>query len=233
MKLKSIIFLLSVFGFLSSCMVTNNLYVNDPTPMIKGKGKAYVGLGTGLKPKIDSISADKKINFSNKIEAAPILSFGGQIGLGEHMNVRIAGHLPGFIGGFGLRAGTQYGFFDRTSKFNAAIGVDLGFVTARDSIRIFGNQTAVSVESKLAYNADFFIPISYKFNKDFMLILTPRYSYTNIEIKKYTTRAYSTNLKVYSPIVSLGMRYRHLYLETSVVHYDNRFYPNFGIAGIF
>lgn len=214
-------------------MVTNNLYVNDPTPMMKGKGKGYLGIGTGITPRSDSISADKKINFSNKIAVAPILSFGGQIGLGEHMNIRIAGHLPGFIGGFGLRAGTQYGFFDRKSKFNVAIGLDLGFVIARDSMRIFGTRRALAIESKLGYNADFFMPISYKFTKDFMVVLTPRYSYTTIEIRKYTNHSSSANLKLNSPIVSLGVRYRQLYLETSIMHYGNRFYPNFGVAGIF
>ena len=62
-------------ALLPSWVVTNNLYVNDPTPLGKGNGEFFPSIATGIKPKIDSVSNNQSVNFSNKISTAPILSF--------------------------------------------------------------------------------------------------------------------------------------------------------------
>jgi hypothetical protein len=50
--------------------------------MGKRNSESYLGIGTGVKAKIDSINdTTGKISFTNKISNAPILSVGGQWGV--------------------------------------------------------------------------------------------------------------------------------------------------------
>jgi hypothetical protein len=55
------IFLCIVSSGVMSCTVTNNLYVNNPTPLGKERGEIYAGIGTGVTPKVDSITAINKL----------------------------------------------------------------------------------------------------------------------------------------------------------------------------
>ncbi len=232
-KFKNILPLMFITWLLPSCVVTNNLYVNDPTPLGKGKGRGYIGGGTGIKPKIDSISGATVINFSNKISAAPILSLGGQYGIGKHMNLRGAVHFPQLIGGIGVRGGIQYGFFETKSKFNAALGVDLSGVWGRDSVKFFGTYFQTPHEVNNAFNADFSLPISYQFKEHFSVILTPRYSFYSFDVKRYLDREISTEFTFQAPVLSLGVRIHNVYLESSAIYYNTTFYPHFGIAYVF
>ena len=97
----------------SSCIVVNNLYVNDPVPLEKDSIRTYIGVGSGFEPKIDSISANGTVHHQNKYELAPNLCFGGQFGLGNQTDLRIAVNLPYIITGFGIRAGVQHSFFKK------------------------------------------------------------------------------------------------------------------------
>lgn len=211
----------------------NNLYVNDPVSSQKGDADVYLGIGTGVKAKIDSVSANQDIAFSNKVNMAPNLCIGSQIGLTSNLDLRAAINLPYIIGGFGLRLGPQYTFFNNESKFNLAIGSDLGFVLAKDSIQIFGSTSALDIYSNGAINADFFIPFCYNFNENTRIILTPRYSLNTIYMRRNTgeKKSYKFNLNV--PSLALGMRFSKLYIEASAFIYQHKYYPNFGLIYIF
>lgn len=223
-------FLILLAWLLPSCVVTNNLYVNDPTPLGKNNGFGYIGAGTGIKLKMDSISNNTTINFSDKISAAPVLSLGGQIGVGERMNLKGAIHFPQIIGGFGIRGGAQYSFFNPDSRFNAALGVDLGGVWGRDSIKFLEMKLPHEVNN--AFNADFSLPISFKFKEHFSMILTPRYSFNSFDVKRFTDRTISREFTLFVPVLSLGARIQNFYLEASTIYYNNTLYPHFGVAFI-
>ena len=227
------IFLWSASLFMVSCTVTNNLYLNNPVPMGKGNAEIYLGIGTGVVAKIDSISlGNGTVNFSNKISNAPILSLGSQIGLSKQTDLRIAIHLPWIIGGFGFRAGIQHSFFDSKSRINMAIGSDLGFVVSKDSIEISGTNAAIGgKDSNGAINADLFLPISLKIKNDFRVVLTPRYSLTKIYIREYQDKNGTKPFSFHYPALSLGIRVKRFYFETTVLYYFNSFaYHHFGAA---
>ncbi len=232
-KNKYPFFLIFLVWFFPSCVVTNSLYVNDPTPLGKNNGFGYIGGGTGIKPKIDSITNNTTINFSNKIAAAPILSLGGQIGLGDHMNLKGAIHFPQIIGGIGLRAGTQYGFFEKKSKFNIALGIDLAGVWGRDSVKFFGIYFQTPHEVETAFNADFSLPVSYKIKENFSVILTSRYCFYSFDIRRELNNTMSRQFAFQVPVLSLGVRIHNFYIETTAIYYDNNFFPHFGVAYIF
>ena len=218
---------------LSSCTVTNNLYVNDPVPVQKGNADFYLGIGTGVKAKIDSVSANGDITFSNEVTRAPNLCFGSQIGLTRNLDLRAAIHLPYIIGGFGARLGPQYTFFSNESKFNMAIGSDLGFVVAKDSIKIFGSTSALDIHSNGAINADFFLPFCFNFNENSRIIITPRYSFNTIYIRHNTGEKKSYKFSPHVPSLAIGLRLNKLYLEASAFRFQNEYYPNFGLIYIF
>lgn len=229
MKTSNLTILL-VSGLFISCTVTNNLYINDPVSLRKGKGDFYCGAGTGQKPKIDSISDEGDISFTNKLNIAPIISIGGQYGITDQLDLRYAVHLPYIVGGFGLRVGTQYSFFKSHTKFNMAIGTDLGFVIAKDSIRILGSSSPIAHNTNGAINADIFVPLAYNFGPKFRLIITPRLSLNQIYIRK---NQYDSSSVKYNPLLSvitLGSKLNRIYLEFSVIYQQDSFYPNFGLS---
>lgn len=233
-RLLNVFSLLIIIVSLSSCLVVNNLYVNDPFPVVKGSPKGYVGLSTGLKPRIDSISdGSNAIHFSNHFSTSYALSLGGQFRLGNKINLRLAGHLPQILGGFGLRAGLQYSVLNNESPLNIAIGSDLGFAISRDSIKIFGQYVPTQSSTEGGINADFFIPIGYRFNSDVSLVVTPRYSFNSMEIKKYSDKFQSDTYKQALPILSLGLKIRGFYIESTNIFYNNKIYPQLGFAYIF
>lgn len=218
--------------FISSCTVTNNLYVNDPVSVEKNKANFYIGIGTGTEAKIDSVTIDNNVVFSDKVGMAPNLCFGGQIGLLHNFDLRFSVHLPYIVGGFGFSVGPQYSFFNNHSKVNMAIGSDLGFVFAKDSLTLFGSTSALDIYSNGAMNADFFMPISFSFSEKSRIIITPRYSYNVINMRYNTGENDSYKFNLYVPSIAVGLKLNKLYLEASVFQFENKYYPNFGLVYI-
>lgn len=216
-----------------SCTVTNNLYVNDPVPTKKGEGQVYLGLGTGVRAEIESVDDNGNINFSDDLTLAPNLSVGAQGRIIDNLDFRIAMHLPYIIGGFGLRAGAQYSFFKDNATFNMAVGTDLGFVVAKDSLKFLGTTSALEIYANGGINADFFMPISYSFNDNTRIIITPRFSFNTIYIRKNTNDPESFKFKPNLPSLALGLRTRVVYFEISAFRFQDTFFPNFGIVYLF
>lgn len=233
---KKILFICSTL-LLSSCVVTNNLYVNDPVPLQKDKGTGYVGIGTGSTPKIDSVSDAGYIYFSKKMTTSVNLCAGGQWGFTDRLSGRGAIHIPNILGGFGLRLGSQYSFFDTTSIFNAAIGSDLGFVLSRDStISLFGGEKSLNEDNhaKSALNADFFVPLSFRFSAESRIILTPRYSLNTISMKQHILdEKGGYKFKPRFASLTVGLIIKTIYAEVSIHTYENNYYPNFGLVYLF
>lgn len=199
--------------------------------MGKGKGEAYGGIGMGLETKIDSVSdISGAIHFSDKIITAPVLAFGIQAGAAKQTDIRLAFHLPKIFGGFGLRAGVQQSIFNPDSKFNVALGTDLGFVISKDSIHIFGSGNEINKSTNGAINADFFLPIGFSSQKNFRIVLTPRYSLNVMYVRKFRDERKSNSFKFSYPALSLGIRKKHFYFEATGIFYQKSFYPNFGVA---
>lgn len=219
-----------LIALLFSCTVSNNLYVNNPVPTGKGNIQVYAGGGTGQKPEIDSISDNGDIYSSGKISTVPILAGGGQYGINNQLDLRFALHLPYVVGGFGLRLGAQYSLFNAGRKFNAAIGSDLGFVIAKDSLRIFGTAEPMNPEVKGAINADFFMPLSVRVSPHFNVILTPRYSFNNFWIRKNEDMENSRSFSPSFPVLSLGLKIYNIYVEGTGIYYENTLYPNIGLV---
>jgi hypothetical protein len=209
------------------------MYLNDPVPTGKGNLDFHFGGGTGLRPVVDVDPNNGDISYSGAFEMAPNIVFGGQYGLGKKIDLRFSAHFPYAIGGFGLRGGAQYSFLDESSFFNAAIGTDLGFVLAKDSIRILGSSTALDIQSNGAIGADLFIPLSFRINENSRIILTPRFSFNTIYIRHNENYRGTFKYKPQYPALSLGVRFRTIYLESTIILFNQSFYPNFGIAYIF
>ena len=220
-------FLIWLLGLASliSCTVTNNLYVNDPVPAGKGMYRAYIGGGTGLEPEIDSVTDEGDIFFSEKVQMAPIVAAGGDLGINDRLTLRCAVHLPYAFGGFGLRLGVQHSLYDTWYKFNGAVGADFSLVIAEDSISDSSTKGSIS--------GDFYMPFSYRFSENFEVYLTPRISLNNFYIKKNEKSMSSQGFPVNYPALSLAFRAKRVYMETTGIFFDNRIYPNFGIAFLF
>ena len=79
---KQNVFRIVVYGLIiigiSSCAVTNNMYLNDATPYEKGDGIVSFGIGTGLMPDLDSVTDKGDIHYSNKFRMAPNFYLGLQ-----------------------------------------------------------------------------------------------------------------------------------------------------------
>lgn len=215
-----------------SCTVTNNLYVNNPTPLGKGNGEIYAGIGTGVTPKVDSITAiNKAVNFSNRISTDAILSIGGQIGIGDRTSLRLAIHFPRLVGGFGFRAGVQRSLYDSASHFNVAIATDVGFVVSKDSIKILGSSSAIEAkEINGAFNADVFIPMSFELRPNVRLVLTPRYSVNTFFMRRYQDNKSSRPFGIQYPAFSLGLRIKRFCVEATALYYQTTIYPHVGTA---
>ena len=224
---------LSLLLLLSSCAVMNNLYVNDPVSVEDGDANLYLGIGTGIRADIDSVDQDGNIIFSDDIIMAYSLCLGGQINLVDKLDLRVMAHLPYIVAGFGLRAGPQFSFFKKESKFNMAIGADFGFVLAKDSLEILGTTSELDIYANSAFNADFFIPFSYSFNQDTRIIITPRYSFNTINIRHNTGESESFKFEPEFPSLTLGLRMKSLYFEISAFRFQGEYFPNFGVVYYF
>lgn len=218
--------------FCSSCTVTNNLYVNNPFPVDTGKVEMYVGVGTGMQPKMDSIDENGDITFTDQISTAPNLCIGAQFPITRQLNIRAALHFPFLMGGFGIRVGPQYSLFTKDSKFNMAVGCDLGFVVAKDSIELFGSTTEVDSETNGALNADLFVPIGFQLSSNVQLIITARYSFNALFVRYNINESKSQTFHPAIPSVALGAFINSFYFEASAYQYENEWYPNFGLVYI-
>ena len=217
----------------TSCAVTNNLYVNDPIPVARGEGNLYLGVGTGARAKIDSVDSSGNVSFANDLTLAPNLFFGGQVSLIDNLDLRFSVHLPYIIGGFGARLGPQYAFFSKDSRFNMAVGTDLGFVLAKDSLRIFGTNNALDVYASGAINADVFLTMGYQFNENSRIVITPRYSFNTLYIRQNTQQETTTKFKPQLPSVALGLYLNRIYIEASAFRFQDKYFPNVGLVYIF
>lgn len=233
MKMINLCAYVILFLFLlSSCAVSNNMYVHDAIPAGKKEFKGSIGIGTGIMPKIDSMnSMSGQVYFNDKITFSPILSGNFQGGLGNTTDWRCSIHLPFILGGFGLRLGLQQSFFNKDSKFNIAIGTEVGMTLSKDTIKYKEIKINGDAKTRGGFNADFYLPISYQVSKDFKITLAARYSFSSFDIRsnvynndnKYT-------FKCNYPIASLGLTYRHWYIETSAFQFQNQIYPLLGVG---
>ncbi|MDH5379885.1 MAG: hypothetical protein OEW75_03480 [Cyclobacteriaceae bacterium] len=231
-----ILWCLGISVFLFSCTVSNNFYVNNPVPFGKGTARGYVGLASGIQPKVDSVSViDGRVYYTEKISVAPILALGAQIGVSKQADVRVALHFPKILGGIGLRGGFQYSFFPAESKVNMALGTDLGFVVSKDSIRLFGwdwTASALDKTSNSALNGDVFLPVSFKLGDEANMVITPRYSFYKMYMREFEHRDYGIPHNFRSQTITIGLQIKKIYLETSIMHSNNIFYTHVGIAKI-
>jgi hypothetical protein len=229
---KTLVYLLAMLS-LSACTVTNSLYVNDPEPVQKGAERFYLGIGTGVRAKVDSVDNNGNISFSNEITLAPNLFFGGQVAIKDNLNLRFAVHLPYIIGGFGARVGPQYTFFEPGSKFNMAVGTDLGFVLAKDSLEILGSTSALDIYANGAINADIFMPLAYKFSKNARIVITPRYSFNTLYIRLNTAEKESRKFSPQLASLAIGLYLNRIYLEASAFRFQGEYFPNVGLVYTF
>jgi hypothetical protein len=224
---RKVITILLMLVILSSCTVLNNLYVADPEPMGKKNSEFYLGVASGLRPVPDDVDDDGNISFSGDVTWAPNVAFGGQYGIGDQFNLRFAMHFASVFGGAGARGGAQYCPFSKESKFKAAIGTDLGFVAAWDSLKIWGD---LDIHINGAWNADFFIPISYDIGDNTSLNLGLRYSFTTVYVRENKHYRGDWNHRRHFPVLSLGLRTKKVLFEVSALYLNNTIYPNFGIV---
>lgn len=229
--LKTTVYTLTIL-FVSSCAVTNNMYLNDATPFEKGEDQISFGIATGLMPDIDSVSENGDIHYHNKLSMAPNFYLGFQGGLKNKLDYRASLNLPYIIGGIGLRGGIQYSFLPKESVFNFAIGTDLGFVVSRDSIKLFGSKIGMNPYTKGITNADIFMPFTVNLNKNTRFTLTPRFIYQYFWIKNNIDLKRSYSFSPETLAVSAGLKYKHTIIELTILKMNNAIYPNFGIGVI-
>ena len=230
MTIKYYSLLFSSCFILFSCSVTNNLYLHDANPMAKGESSGYVGVSTGLKASIDSISDDGEIHFTGKFNESVNLNLGTQGGIGHNTNVRGALHIPNFIGGIGLRGGIQHSLFPQGSTFNIALGVDVGFVASKDSVKLFGERVSTGSTTKGILNADFYIPASINFTDDISLNLAARYSYNTFRVRLNNNEKWSRGYNPKAFILGANFRYKHLFVEVNTIELNTDLYTVFGIG---
>ncbi|MFZ4545674.1 MAG: hypothetical protein ACOYOA_16615, partial [Saprospiraceae bacterium] len=196
----------------SSCIVTNNLYVNDPTPLGKNKSKGYLGIGTGTWLLGDStlVINDNPAKFI----IFPVAEFGFKYGVGTKTNLHFSAHTPITFGGLGLKLGMQQSVFENSSPFNLAFGFDVG--GALPGSKILGISVNEN-ENRGAFNADFFMPLSMKINSNVKVILTPRYSFNTYYLVKKN--------KINFTVLSAGLSYKRNLFEASALFNNSHFLP--------
>lgn len=217
---------------IASCTVTNNLYVNDPEPLEEGEGQVYAGLSTGVAPRVDSVAADGHIFFSGKYSMAPVLSVGGAVNIKNGLQFRGSIHLPYIIGGIGLKGGVQYCFFPKGSRFNMSVGGDASVIFAKESIEIFGTYNELNPWTKIAFSTDIFVPFSVQVFEDLKLIAAPRYSFNFFFLRLNENFDNSKCHILQYPVLSIGLKFKKIYLEASGLYYNNNYHPMVGLAFI-
>jgi len=227
MKLILLAFII-FFVLVSSCTVVNNMYVNDPVPAGKGNLKGYIGLGSGITPRIDSIADNGTVYRQNRYKLAPNLCLGVQAGLGKQTDLRVALNLPYIIAGTGIRAGIQHSFFQKENPFNIALLTDAGIVFSKDSL--FGKSLENPMKNTI--NGDFALPLSYSFGPESRIILTPRASFNAIYIRDNINRSKTKAYTPFIPSITLGVKLHRIYFEAGIHSVNQQLFPNFGMAYI-
>ena len=215
---------------LNACAVSNNLYMNDATPYEKGNGSSYLGIGSGLAPRLDSVSSGGKVYYTNRLSIMPNLCAGAQGHLKNNLSGRLSLNFPFIIGGIGIRGGLQYSFLPATSKFNIALGGDLGFVLSRDSIRIWGSSNALNPEVAGITSADLFMPFTIQMNDHSRLTITPRLSTQAFWIRHNVADGHSYS---YSPTilgVSGNIKIRQTNMEMTILKVNGVLMPSLGVS---
>lgn len=232
-KIFKVLFVLAIMNcFLLSCTVTNNLYVNDPVPINKNTYSLYGGVGMGLAPTIDSVSNTGEV-FSSDLFRTYNLSFGGKFGITNKFSLGGSIHLPRILGGVGLNIRPQLSLFHKDAIFNAALVGDFGAVIPKDSIKIFGSTSPLEIKTKGALNADFSLPVSFKLGDEIRLIITPRYSFNAMYLRKEFDSEKRKSRKISYPAISMGFKLKSVFLESSLIQWNNKQIWVFGIVYFF
>ncbi|MFZ4545673.1 MAG: hypothetical protein ACOYOA_16610 [Saprospiraceae bacterium] len=220
----SCLILLVLLISISSCVVTNNLYVNDPLPLGKREYTSFAGFGTGIM--YSGNDATIRQDFKIKYLPTPIMAVGIRLGIAPKTNFNFNCHLPVSFGGIGMNVGLQQSFFSPSSKFNMALGTNFGGVGSFQTTNVGIFEVQITDTKNLgALNADFYMPMAYTFKNNLKLILTPRYSY-NKYFLLYTTEGNFV-------IASLGLKNRNNYFEFSMQFDENLFFPQIGYVRVF
>lgn len=229
LRFLKIAYFLILAVFMESCLVSNNMYLNDPKAHQKGKSDIYLGLGNAYSPRVDSVDINDNVYYSRGIQTVPVLSVLGQGGIGNNLDIRGAVHIPAVVLGFGMRAGIQYSFLDSSSKFQAAIATDIGLCFSEDSSEIGGVILDNVSRVRGFYNADIFLPMSYKLGDNFNLILTPRLSNTWTQVRRNLQSDRSKFFTERIQTLSLGLDIKKFYFEASINRWRDRNYPSFAL----
>lgn len=226
---------ISALSFISvSCTVQNNLYVNNPTPLPRGEVEGYLGLSTGLQPKIDSTDANGFVYFSDDLKWAPNLNIGANIGVTDRFNLGIDLHFPYAVGGFGMNVRPQISFMSPESNVQLALAGRLGFVVSKEFIEI-GNAIYIDVrgnqKARGSLNMSVAMPLGFRVGEEALFIITPRLSRTSFAIWDNVDFQDRINREGYTlPILSLGARYQQLHFEASIIKKQREFIPSMGLV---
>jgi hypothetical protein len=223
------LFLFLGFGILlSSCATTNNLYVYDASPCEPGYFKLNAGVGSGFKPKFDSI-----IPSQHQLQYFPVLSFNGQLGLTTNLdktNLRFSIWTPMFAS-LGGRLGIQQSFFNHYSKLNIAVGIDFGYSLTSDSTKNSGHQINQHV-----FTSELYLPFTHNFDSHSQLTITPKltYTYFSFPILNSIGREENEfdNFKISSPGLTIGLTLNKFHIEGTIIKYLNNYIPSIGFAYI-
>lgn len=79
-------------------------------------------------------------------------------------------------------------------------------------------------------NADIYAPISYSFNDNLTMTLTPRYTLGSFFVRNYVSDIHPQQYTYLAPVLTLGVKYRHLYIEASGIYYHNSIIPVGGVG---
>lgn len=214
--------------FISSCATTNNLYIYDASPCEPEHYKFSTGLGSGFKPKFDTIEQTQ-----HQLQYFPVLSFNGQLGLTSNLdktNLRFSLWTPMFTS-LGGRLGIQQSLFNHYSKLNIAIGLDLGYSLTSDSTENSSYQINQHV-----FTSELYVPITHNFDSNSNLTITPKltYSYFSFPITNSSGREINEfdHFKISSPGLTIGLTLNKFHIEGTVIKYLNNYIPSIGLAYI-
>jgi hypothetical protein len=213
---------------ITSCATTNNLYVYDATPCEPQHYKLNAGIGSGFKPKFDTV-----VQSQHQLQYFPVLSINGQLGLTTNLdktNIRFSIWTPMFTS-LGGRLGIQQSLLNHYSKLNIAVGFDLGYSLTSDSTKNSGYQINQHV-----FTSELYVPITHNFDSHSNLTITPKltYSYFSFPITNSSGREINEfdHFKISSPGLTIGLTLNKFHIEGTVIKYLNNYIPSIGLAYI-
>jgi hypothetical protein len=229
--MRFFILLLGVGLIIASCATTNNLYVYDATPCEPEQYKFNAGIGTGYKPKFDSV-----VRTQHQLQYFPVLSFNGQIGLTQSLdktNLRFSIWTPMFTS-LGGRLGIQQSIFNHYSKFNIAIGFDIGYSLTSDSTKNSGYSEFEIKQQVLT--SEVYLPFTYNFNHNSNVTITPKLTYNYFSFPLVNSLRNNNEkfdyLKINSPGLTIGLTLNKFHIEMTVTNYLNKYFPSLGMSYI-